>query len=368
MLALQEYNINKILLSYLDHWPLQNKFVKSFLPISNLVLQMSIFSFELFNENWNYDKTRSLYEAVENYWNIYTNKFKIHKLKNYSIQSQKFIIIYSTIPTYVTTPSILDIMWPPNKLQQLFTISIEWKIDMDKYYIPIIYNTILIMVDIIILIGADSIYIVRACSSFSIVSQKFKTMTSKLDVNMEISKCYRCYINANVSECCINTIFKSASERVIYQEHIICLKKYQIVLEFVQILNSLNRVVTLIWLFIAYTILSLGGIQLAYVLDKSKTVIKIIVTVIDMVLQLMLLCYPGQKLLNESQNVFYQTYAIKWYIFSPRLKSLLIIILHKSFILCGLTDCNMFSILMKTHSAVVQAGISYFMIFLSLKD
>ncbi|XP_018367373.1 PREDICTED: putative odorant receptor 19b [Trachymyrmex cornetzi] len=82
----------------------------------------------------------------------------------------------------------------------------------------------------------------------------------------------------------------------------------------------------------------------------------------------MILCYLGQKLLDESQNVFYQIYAVKWYTFSPRLKSLLITTLHRSFIPCGLTAGNLFSLSMATFAAVVQMGISYFTTFLSLKN
>lgn len=50
--------------------------------------------------------------------------------------------------------------------------------------------------------------------------QQFEKMMPKPDVNMEVNK----------RGCCINALFKS-SEQMIYQEYVICLKKYQLALE-----------------------------------------------------------------------------------------------------------------------------------------
>jgi len=42
------------------------------------------------------------------------------------------------------------------------------------------------------------------------------------------------------------------------------------------------------------------------VLDQFEEAFKCVFTILGSLLHLMVLCYPGQKLLDESQNVFYQ--------------------------------------------------------------
>ncbi|XP_039308010.1 uncharacterized protein LOC113006003 [Solenopsis invicta] len=301
---------------------------------------------------------------MENHWNTFTNEFEVRILKDYSSQSRKIIIIYSivmylAITTYIMpsfTPILLDIISPLNESRpRIFSMSFEWRIDMDKYYVPIVcYNTITLVTGIIICIGIDSMYITRifhACSLFSIVSQQLEMM-SKPDIKIKMSQYCGCYINENVNRYCKNAIFKSASEHMIYQEYVICLKKYQIALEFVDVLNSQYRTMTLISLAITCMILSLGGIQFVYVLGQLDNVIKNGVVISGMLLQFMLLCYPGQKLLDESQKVFYKIYAVEWYAFPLKLKSLLIITLQRSSISCGLTAGNLFSLSMVTYGTV----------------
>nr|XP_012226909.1 PREDICTED: odorant receptor 67a-like [Linepithema humile] len=85
-------------------------------------------------------------------------------------------------------------------------------------------------------------------------------------------------------------------------------------------------------------------------------------------LQLMIMCYSGQKLIDESQNIFYRAYAAEWYMFSPRLKTLLIITFYRSITPCSLTAGKLLPLSMTTYAAVVRAGMSYFTAFLSIKN
>ncbi|XP_011697367.1 PREDICTED: odorant receptor 4-like [Wasmannia auropunctata] len=85
-------------------------------------------------------------------------------------------------------------------------------------------------------------------------------------------------------------------------------------------------------------------------------------------LQLMIMCYSGQKLMDESQNVFHRAYRTEWYSFSPRLKTLLIITLYRSIVPCSLTAGKLLTLSMSTFAAVIRAGMSYFTAFLSFKD
>ncbi|XP_018317559.1 odorant receptor 9a-like [Mycetomoellerius zeteki] len=82
----------------------------------------------------------------------------------------------------------------------------------------------------------------------------------------------------------------------------------------------------------------------------------------------MITCYSGQKLMDESQDIFHRAYAAEWYKFSPRLKSLLIITLYRSIVPCKLTAGNLFPLSMAVFISVVRTGVSYFTAFLSFKN
>ncbi|XP_012538671.3 uncharacterized protein LOC105837983 isoform X2 [Monomorium pharaonis] len=407
---LREYNINKILLSHIGLWPLQSKFVRRLLPISLLILLISffllqittmfdcwkdkdiifdiclivaamvIFIAKLWNELFNYDTAQRLYEAMENHWNIFTSESEVRILKNNSSKSRKCIkmyaiLLYTAITIFLLTPFkpiLLDIISPLNESRErYFATAFEVKIDMNKYYVPLLcYNTSVILAGVAVLIGTDSIFITRifhAYSLFYIINQHFKRILTS-DISIKDSEYYghtNVYVN---NEYYMNAMLKSTREQEIYQKFVICLKKHQIALEFVDLLNSIYRLGTLITILTPCMVISLSGIQLIYVLDQIELVIKNVMIIVSVLTNLFVFCYFGQQLLNESQNVFHQAYAIEWYIFSLRIKSLLMITLQKSIIPCTLTAGKVLPLTMATYATMVRGAISYFMTFLSLKD
>ncbi|KAG5330938.1 OR2A protein, partial [Acromyrmex heyeri] len=392
--VLREYNVNKILLSHLGLWPLQNKFVRRWLPISYLVIHISSLPFEILtlhdqlknmrrvfenfhyivssilfiiklsNEFLNHDKIRYLYKAMENHWNIFTDEFEMLAL--YIIT-----ITYLMVPI---KPILLDVILPLNESRpRFFMLSIEYKIDKDKYFVPLFfYNIIVVVTGVAILIGVDAMYVTRtihACSLFSIIgyvhkllnfilkflfySQQFEKIISQTSINMKVSK-GGCYMNG------MNALFKkSASEQLIYDKYIICLKKYQLALKFASVLNSMYQIVSLTSLLLCGAIISLAPLLMIYELDEFEQLLQYIVITIGTLLLLIILCYPGQKLLDESQNVFYQIYAVEWYTFSPRLKSLIIITLHRSLVPCSLRAGNLCSMSIGTLATVSSNNIKF---------
>jgi len=87
------------------------------------------------------------------------------------------VMVYFIIIIYVSVsfkPILLDIIWPLNESRpRVLVLSVEWRIDKDKYFVPIFcYDVTLVVTGLIILISVDCIYITRiihACSLFSII-------------------------------------------------------------------------------------------------------------------------------------------------------------------------------------------------------
>ncbi|XP_025074655.1 uncharacterized protein LOC112552797 [Pogonomyrmex barbatus] len=209
---LREYNVNKIFLSRLGLWPFQSKLVRNSLPIFCLVLEISFYPFEilllydhrddaqmifegcyqivittafivrLWNEIWNRDKFRCLYEAMNDHWEIFTDELEVRILKNYSTISRKFSIFYSTMMYLLSsmfiiiplTPVFLDIVLPLNESRpRVLALEVEFRVDTDEYFVPIFcYISVIIVVGMSIMVCADTLHFtctIHACSLFSII-------------------------------------------------------------------------------------------------------------------------------------------------------------------------------------------------------
>ncbi|XP_070165313.1 odorant receptor 85f-like isoform X2 [Polyergus mexicanus] len=348
---LREYKINRMFLSWLGLWPFQHKLARHSLPMFCFVLELSYLPFEiitlyihrdnkqmifeclyqmvvtlaflvkLLNQLWYRSKFQRLYETMENHWNIFTNEFEVRIMKTYSGTSQKFTVSYSMliyvmmsmfiiIPTL--GPMLLDIVLPLNESRSRhFAVYAEYGIDQNKYFVEIfLYTTIMITVGMAIMVSVDTMHIActaHACSLFQVVG-------------------------------------------------------------YVDILNDTHKIVGISFSLLLGTLVSLIGVRIVYVLDQMEEMIRFTFIIMGALLQLMIACYSGQKLMDESQNIFHRAYAAEWYKFSPRLRSLLIITLYRSVVPCKLTAGNLFPLSMSLFAAVVRASVSYFTTFLSLKD
>ncbi|XP_019883737.2 odorant receptor 9a-like [Camponotus floridanus] len=395
---LREYNINRKFLSCLGFWPFQRKLARYSLPIFCFVLELSYLPFEiitlymhrrskqmifeclyqmtvtiaflvkLVNQLWNRSKFQRLYETMENHWNIFTNDFEVQIMKNYSGISQKFTISYSILiyvmsTMFITIPSLgpifLDIVLPLNESRpRHLALYAEYGIDQNKYFVGIfLYTTIMIMVGLTIMVAVDTMHIActaHACSLFQVIGHQIENVSNMREVDQTG---YRA-----------NTEYKLFNEKVIYREYILCLKKHQLAIEYVDILNDTHKIVGISFSLIIGMIFSLLGIRIVYVLDQVEEIIRFFFIITGALIQLMIVCYSGQKLMDESQNIFHRAYAAEWYKFSPRLKSLLIIILYRSVVPCKLTAGNLFPLSMVIFATVIRTGISYFTAFLSFKD
>ncbi|XP_067205828.1 odorant receptor 63a-like isoform X2 [Linepithema humile] len=377
----REYNIHKILLSSSGLWPYQSKLISCLFLIPllvnaifyNLLEILMLYDYwedmnivfdacyqifaltsiagRIFNMFWNREQIKRICEAIDNHWNIFTSKLEVQILNDYSIMSRKLTTTYSIF---------LDMIHPLNKSRsRLFPLTAKFRIDDEKYYTQL-YCWIASMVTIMIfaMVAVDNFFlvsIIHAYSLFSIISRQLEEIITKLYVNKD-----------RKFGCCMNTKLELENERI-YQKYIISLKKYQLALEFVDMLNSAYKIISLFSLLLSGAILIFAGIQVTNVLEQLGEVMRYTFVIVGNLMQLMLSCYAGQKLRDISQNVFYRAYTAKWYEFPPKLKSLLIITLFRSAAPCSLTAGNMIPLSIETYGLVVRTAGSYFMTFLSLK-
>ncbi|XP_011871687.1 PREDICTED: odorant receptor 10a-like [Vollenhovia emeryi] len=310
-----------------------------------------------------------MYEVIDEHWNILTDDTEIRITKGYAMLSQKFMkyysmLIYTTLVINVTpslTPLLLDAVIPLNESRpRFFPVEVEFRVDKDKYFLPIwFYIFILGLVSSNVVAGVDSMHIVNAAhasSLFAIVSKQMENIILKIDNNNGTRK----------NKYSMNEELDSLSDKIIYREYVICLRKYQHAIKFVDALNSSYQAYALIMLLLSIGIVNMIGIQLIYVTNQVRVLLKLAFLFMALLCTLMITCYSGQTIMDESQNVFHGAYAAEWYKFSPRLKSLLIITLYRSKTPCELKAGNMIPLSIATYATVMRMSMSYYTTLLSI--
>ncbi|XP_072760098.1 odorant receptor 42b-like isoform X2 [Anoplolepis gracilipes] len=308
---------------------------------------------------------------MDEHWNIFTNEIEVQILKEYSMLSRNFtkyysMLMYGLMSGFIViplTPIFLDIVLPLNESRPRFlAIEVEFRLNKNEYFLPLFcYTTILILVGMNIVVSVDAMHVTctaHACSLFAAVGKHIESIILKTD-NSDTMRERGYYMN---------TTFDTSREEMIYQVYITCLKKHQLAIEFVDLLESTYQGLSLFILISGTGIFTLTSVRMVYVLDQLGDAARFMFVIMGALMTMLIGCYSGQILMDESQNVFYQAYATKWYDFSPRLKSLLIIILYRSNVPCGLKAGNIVPLSIATYAAVVRMGMSYFTAFLSLKD
>ncbi|XP_018394753.1 PREDICTED: uncharacterized protein LOC108773442 [Cyphomyrmex costatus] len=306
---------------------------------------------------------------IDKHWNIFTNDIEIRIMKEYSILSRRFIKYYSisffrdiTVLYFFSlsvliimplTPIFLDVIMPLNESRpRFFAVEIEFRVNKDDYFLPIFcYTSILIVLGAFIGLGVDAKHIIctaHACSLFAAISKQIERIMLKVDDNEN---------NTRKSKYGINKKFNLLNEKMMYREYIICLKKHQLAIEFVNVLNSSYQGCALGILIEVVGVLSLLGLRIIDVLDQVGTLAKFVLVFLSTLFALIIICYSGQRIMDESQNVFHGAYAAEWYKFSPRLKSLLIITLYRSNIPCGLKAGNMIPLSIATYAKILRRTI-----------
>ncbi|XP_067209612.1 odorant receptor 22b-like isoform X2 [Linepithema humile] len=374
------YALNKFFLSRIGVWPYQHKALKILLPCFLSALQYFGILTEVFllQENWgdmdiavesmintcsilvsnakliniivNNEKFRLLLQFMNDHWVHFNSKSERHILRHYAAIGRRvtkyyaafFYIIFFLYLLIPLIPRVLDIVVPLNESRPLkYLYQGEYKVDKEKYYYPILlYAFVAIIINMSIIMIIDTMYIVcvlHTCSLFTAISHR------------------------------LENIEKHHSADNNYHELMACLKKHQLALEYVRLLNSTFTYVTFLLLFLNIMGLSVIGLQVLNKLGNTEEVVRFACLSLGVISHLICMCFPGQLLMDRSAEVFDKAYCSQWYTFSAKSKRLLGILLHKSLVPCSLLAGKFVVISMALCSSVMQTAMSYFTALLSMR-
>ncbi|XP_072756972.1 uncharacterized protein [Anoplolepis gracilipes] len=389
------YASNKLFLSRVGGWPYQHKTLKVLLPIFLTIIQCSFLATQiiLLHDTWgdvdiaiesmisffvcigsnmklmniiiNNSKFRRLLRLMSNHWSVFNSKSERYILKYYADIGQKItkyyaaylytiLVLYLFIPLI---PRILDIVIPLNESRPLnYVVQAEYRVDKEKYYYLILFHIYIITAAAIaIILSIDTMYVIcvlHACSLFTAISHSFENIVGQTSVKTNDNEKIRTRTHLFIE--------RHDSINDDYHELMKCLKKHQLALEYVHLLDSMFTHVMFALISFNMLILSIIGLQIINKLGHTEEVIRNLCICIGAFIHLICMCFPGQLLIDRSTEVFHKAYSSRWYTFSIKSKTLLKIFLNRSIVPSTLSAGKTFTMSMSLISSVMHTAMSYF--------
>ncbi|KAL0102611.1 hypothetical protein PUN28_018125 [Cardiocondyla obscurior] len=353
----RNYRINKVLLSCVGQWPYQTNRSSNAIIIIIVSLAgtqiiakicglLSIHNFDLFIDSLSplvvdlgcaiklvtcvlrATEIRELFDQIQYDWQLLITSPYIKTLSNYAQGGRTFTLIYagsfySALTFFMLVPLqqlLLDSSL--NASTRPLLHQVEYYIDMEKYYFPILihgYLTAIICVSISV--AADTMYVIvvqHICGLFMIIGQQLdnliKTDNLEIDLNPPI-KDDKPYENV------VNSI----------RTHKKALRRYGT--------SALFAVTNM---------------------DKPEEFFRQITFSCALLVHLFFESFQAQRLIDHSSLVHTSLTSVPWYQTSSRTRKILIFMIMKTREPCVLTAGKMYVISMDTFSTIVRTSVSYF--------
>ncbi|KAL6428710.1 hypothetical protein ACFW04_007945 [Cataglyphis niger] len=335
----RNYRINKILLSCIGQWPYQTKRSSSAIIIIIVSLAgtqfiakvcglLSIENIDIFIDSLSplvvdigcgvklitcilkAKEIRAIFDQIQSDWQWLKKSTYIKVLNNYAQNGRTFTIIYasafySALTLFMLVPLLQPLLLhsSSNNTARPLLHRVEYYIDMNKYYFPILvhgYATAIICVSIAI--AADTMYVImiqHVCGLFKIIGF------------------------ANLVEATFSQMFL--------------------------ILAGFNML-----------IMSMTGVTAVTNMDKPEEFLRQITFACALLVHLFFESFQAQSLIDHSAYIKISLMNIAWYQTSFRTRKILIFMIMKTQEPCVLTAGKMFVISMDTFSTIVRTSVSYF--------
>ncbi|XP_039306350.1 odorant receptor 9a isoform X2 [Solenopsis invicta] len=342
----RNYRINKVLLSCVGQWPYQTNRSSNAIIIIMVSLAgtqfiakicglFSIDNADVFIDSFSplivdlacgvklitcilkATEIKALFNQIQSDWQLLTTPSYIKVLNNYAQNGRTFTIIYASV---FYSALILFMLIPLQPLllgpssndtsRPALLHQVEYYIDMEKYYFPIlIHGYITAVICVSIAIAADTMYVIvvqHVCGLFMIIGF------------------------ASLIEATFSPMFL--------------------------VVAGFNMV-----------IISMTGVTAVSNMDKPEEFFRQITFSCALLVHLFFESFQAHRLIDHSTYIHTSLINLAWYETSFRTRKLLIFMLMKTREPCVLTAGKMFVISMDTFSTIVRTSVSYFTMLRSMQ-
>ncbi|XP_011708218.1 PREDICTED: uncharacterized protein LOC105462966 [Wasmannia auropunctata] len=361
------YNVNKILMSKMGTWPTQSTFKKIALPTltTTVIFSIGFLEFVRMTEIWHklmedcecfiivllsiggYIKIflvvlknkniEYLLSLINYHWRIFTHSLEVKAMEEYAILGRKMTIIYAVMIYSLMSifmlmplmPQLLDLLMPLNTSRpRIYLFDIDYSFDRDEYFYPVLFHsytlTVLSMTAMVIVDTSYLMFTLHACGLFASIGHRLENLTSMTSVKKNNFKDVICNKRKDYDD-------------EIYRELVLLLRKHQLSLTYVDLLESFYALYSFSMIFLHFIIMTLLGMQIMSLKDQKQEMIKFVSMGLGGFVHLFVLSYPAQEIMDHSADIFHKAYNMLWYKMSRRTVRLLSILLYRAFVPCTLT-------------------------------
>ncbi|XP_020285705.1 odorant receptor 9a-like [Pseudomyrmex gracilis] len=376
----RNYRVNKILLSSIGLWPYQSPrtcyiivvvivtiactqcftkicgiyayihdmdvVIECLIPIMVDVSGMS----KIMNSMLSASEIKALFDQVKNDFYLLRNSKDIEILEKYADHGRKFSTIYVCV---IFTLTGVFMLMPLQSLilgvangttTRPLLHRVEYYVDMDKYYFPIlIHGYLTVVICVTSIVACDAIFVIfvqHVCGLFIITGSRIERAIQEEhvpgDANPPVvnDKPYR-----NMVQCIYDhraAVSFARFMELAYSNHFL----------FHAGLNMIG--------------ISVTGVGIVTKLDDMSELLRLVAVSWAILFHLCFECINAQRLMDYSGYLHTNLINLNWYDASPRTRKLVLFMMMKTQPPCVLTAGGMFVLCMETFATIVKTAVSYF--------
>ncbi|XP_026673542.1 odorant receptor 13a-like isoform X2 [Ceratina calcarata] len=311
--------------------------------------------------------------------NVFSNKMRFKYLFNYIIRGRQLMksslemnvldqitnegttlatiyrkCLWLTVTLFVSLSlynPLVDLIAPLNETrprQHLFHVNYLFLDEMEYFWPVFVHLSFVAVATVIIIITIDSLYIViihHACGMFAACGHLVQNATE-------------------------DTVERKGGiiDDHGYKEYNRCINVHYEALQFYDVLDVCCRNSYLIQMGINMMLVSVTAVELVIFFDRPADVIRLISYLAAQLFHLYMISLPGQRLLEQSLAVTDKVWFSRWYEIPVRAQKMLVLMILRANKPCVLTAAGLYQMTIESFGITVKACMSYFAMFLSVRE
>ncbi|XP_033207009.2 uncharacterized protein LOC117166809 [Bombus vancouverensis nearcticus] len=320
---------------------------------------------------FNTEKVKDVLLFIKHDHNYYINRPENKILQFYTTQGNKIILyylsyLYSTVLAFLLGPTIslvIDLIQSNHSKEKSLPVIVDYGVDTQQYFyyvfIPVYIAIFIVAMVISTSYSAYMLYVQHACALFAIVSYQLRTIhildTSSL-INLKDHRLLEKYKNVELSQ---------EEKEKIFRKLLLCIKEHKNAIRYSNLVESLFAKFILAQMFFHIICLSIGGVGTVLNLGNTDEMTRFGSLALAQAIHIFILCLPGQRLLNHSEEVYVATCEVVWYMLPKKFHSLYMLLIARTMKFSKITAFKMAVMSMETFLAIIQTTMSYFTMLLS---
>ncbi|XP_067209617.1 odorant receptor 4-like isoform X3 [Linepithema humile] len=309
----------------------------------------------------NREKIKILLIHIQKDWQLWTIRSEFEILHKFAENGRSITIGYasgmyafgSLFSSLAILPKILGRSVASNYSTRPvgFPYHVEYYIDLEKYYYPIlIHNYLAVAIRLTTVVASDTcvaILVQHCCGLFSIVRYRMEYIRESIEQDKELS-CFE-------------------EDDKIYKNFAYCIRKHEDALQFANCLETIYTKAFFVEVGLIIMAMSLSALQATSETLTLQLAIRHSGFIIAQLLHLYIACWLGQQIIDYSDYIYTSVYQGKWYESPPKSKKLLNMMMLRSATPCTLTVGKLMVLSLPSFSAVVRVSASYFTVLQSVQ-